>query len=183
MPSDIIERRMAIRLASLCVVVGLAIPAHAGKLTDAQAKKAATDWIAAMQFKGEEGVKLDAATRLTGAALYAVAYDDDGAKCTETTATTAEAIGKMLGCLREHVVPSGAPKIWSKKLALRLSGPLLGHAKKIAALAKTATVVELDDGCDGMESTVILAITKDAKDPKATPRVAAVLAQRMTCGE
>ena len=176
---------MSVRLVIGFVAIALALlpfPAEAGKLTDAQAKKAATDWIAAMPFKDGDA-KLDAAARLTAPSLYAIAYDDEGAKCAETTAATPAAIQQLLACLREHVAPSGAPKPWSKKLALRLSGPLLGYAKKIGALAKTATVVMLDDGCDGMESTVIIAITKDAKDPKATPRVTAVLAQRLTCGE
>ncbi|MDB4959079.1 MAG: hypothetical protein JWO36_6648 [Myxococcales bacterium] len=154
--------------------------AHAGKLTDAQAKKAATDWIAAMQLKGDEPIKLDAAVALTATTMYAVAYDDDGAKCAETTATAPAAITKTLTCLRQHVAPSGKPKIWTRKSALHLSGPLLRHAKQIAALAKSATVVELDDGCDGMESWVVLAVTKDAKN---VARVSAVLAQHMTCGE
>jgi hypothetical protein len=162
------------------LVFALSASAHAGKPTDPQAKKAATEWIAAMQFKGDENLKLDAATALTAASLYAIAYDDEGPQCSETTATTAPAIAKALACLRAHVAPSGKPKIWTKKSALHLSGPLLSHAKKLAALAKTATLIEINDGCDGMESWVILAITKDAKN---VARVSAVLSEHTTCGE
>lgn len=169
-------------MARLAVVLAcaLAVPAEAGKLTDAQAKKTAADWIAAMHFGAGDDHKLDAATALTAPVLYAVAYDDEGAKCPETTATTPAALAKTLTCLHEHVAPSGKPKIWTKKAALRLGGPLLGYAKKIAALAKAAALVEINDGCDGTESWVILAITKDAKGDS---RVSAILAQRVTCGE
>jgi hypothetical protein len=178
-----IDRAPLARTAALALMVAMAVgssAANAGKLTEAQARKAATDWISAMRFQGDDSAPLDGATALTATSVYAVAYTDEGAKCAETTAVTAATIAKTLHCLRSHVAPSGKPKIWGKKSALHLSGPLLAHAKKIAALGKLATLVEINDGCDGMESWVVLAITKD---PKGIARVSAVLSAHTTCGE
>ena len=178
-----IDRAPLTRTLVLAFMVATAVgssAAHAGKLTDAQARKVATDWISAMRFQGDDAAPLEGATVLTATSVYAVAYTDDGAKCAETTAVTAAAISKTLHCLRSYAAPSGKPRIWGKKSALHLPGPLLAHAKKIAALGRLATLVEINDGCDGTESWVVLAITKDSK---GVARVSAVLSAHTTCGE
>ena len=158
------------------VVIAWCGIAHADRPTDGQAKKTATAWIAAMHFGGDG--KPDPSS--TATPLFAAAYDDNGATCPETTATTADAIGKLLGCLHDKIAPKGKPKVWTKKSAQNLGGPIAAHAKRLTALRKAAALVELDEGCDGMENQVILAITNDKKHGL---RVAAVVAQTVTCGE
>lgn len=162
----------------LAVLVLAAGSAVAGKPTDAQAKKAAADWVAAMHFKVD--AKLDGATLLTAGSLWFAAYDDEGAKCGQATATTAAAIGKALACLHGNIDPSGRLGVWTKKSGLHLWGPLAAHRKQLEALAKTATLVEFHDGCDGNESWVIVAVTRDAKN---AARVSAVLSEHMACSE
>jgi hypothetical protein len=165
------------RALGLVVAVALGGTASAGKPTDAQARKATSDWIAAMHF--DKSAPLDAA-KLVATPFFAVAYSDAGATCAEATATKPDDLSKALACLQDHLAPKGRPKVWTHKSTQNLGGPLHQHARRIDALRKTATLVELDEGCDGTENDVILAVTKDAK---MGARVVAVFAQTVTCDE
>src|SRR3954466_422546 len=90
------------------IFVLAAASAQAGKPTDKQALKTAREWIEAMQFKNDDA-KLDGAASTTGWPFYAVAYNDDGAKCPESTAGNASALAKTLVCLHAYVKPDGSP--------------------------------------------------------------------------
>jgi len=164
-------------MRSLAIVALLSGTAAAGKPTEAQAKKAATDWVAAMHFGGE--AKLEAAVALTASPLFAAAYDDEHDLCPAGMATTAGAIAKALACLHDKVEPKGKPKV-TRKSGANLGGPLAQQAKKLTELKKTMVVIELDDGCEGNEHQLLVAVTTDKKK---VARVAAVLYQAVTCGE
>ena len=167
-----------IHLAPL-LVAALAPAAHAGRPTAAQAKAVATTWIAMLGFKaGTFDVGADA--KLSRAPFYSVAYDDNGAPCAASTAKTDHALETALACLHQHADGHGRIRAWTKRDAIHLWGPLRGHASQLRALAKTATLVIVDDGCLSEETTLILAVSGDSKHPA---HVTAALAQDQSCTE
>jgi hypothetical protein len=165
---------------SVGILVALAAPAaHAGKPTDAQAKAAAASWIAALDFKGEHFDSGKAASS-TGLPFQSVMYDDDGLRCADATAKTDASRGNALQCLHDHADGHGRLRPWNAKAALHLTGPLRQHLAGLKQLAKTETLVIIDDGCESRETTLILAV---ATDSKAKAHVTAALAQDVSCGE
>lgn len=176
----------AIPLAPLLVAAlaaaaqaGRPTAAHATRPTAAQAKAAATTWISSLGFKADT-FDSGGAAKQTALPFYSVAYDDNGAPCAATTAKTESALATALACLHKHADGHGRIRPWSKREALHLWGPLRDHASQLRALAKTATLVIVDDGCLSEETTLILAVSGDGKH---APRVTAALAQDQSCTE
>ena len=167
-----------IHLAPL-IVAALAPAAHAGRPTPAQARAAATKWIAMLGFKAGT-FDADAAAKLSTVPFYSVAYDDNGAPCAAATARTDHALAAALACLHQHADGHGRVRAWTKRDAIHLWGPLRDHAGQLRALAKTATLVIVDDGCLSEETTLILAVSGDGKHPA---HVTAALAQDQSCTE
>ena len=67
-----------------------------------------------------------------------------------------------LACLHDKLDPKGKPKV-TRKSGANLGGPLAAQAKKLTELKKTMVVIELDDGCDGTEHELLIAMTTDKK--------------------
>jgi hypothetical protein len=157
------------------------VPAQAGAPTANEAKQVAARWIAAMDFDHPQD-KLDPtrAAALTSKAFVSVTYDDAGAPCHEATATTEEARTTALACLHEHANGIGRLRPWKARDALRVNGALKKHLAQVKKLGGTATLVVVADGCDGKESTLILAI---ARGPKRDAQITAAFAQTITCDE
>jgi hypothetical protein len=165
---------------AVCALL-LDVPARAGSPTSDEARKVAARWIAAMDFDHPHD-KLDPtrAAVLTGKAFMSVTYDDAGAPCREATATTETARASVLACLHEHASGRGRLRPWKSRDALRVNGALKKHLPQVRKLAGAATLVVVADGCDGHESTLILAV---ARGPMREPQVTAAFAQTITCDE
>jgi hypothetical protein len=163
------------------VLAALTTAARAGKPSAAAAKKTAQAWMGAMGIDRDADASEPAALALTASPFWSIATEDasDGEKCKETTATDAASIGAALACLREHVQSDGKLKSWSKKVA-KENGVTYVFKKKLAALAKTATLVELEAECAGTFNQVVFAVVQG---DDGTAKVAAVLSLSGLCGE
>ena len=145
------------RALAVIVVLGSgasAAPHKATKPTKAQlaAVQLASKWLAALP---------DAATAsLTAKPFFAVIYDDSGTPC--PPANDAK-------CLRDKLKAKGTPHVWLHTLG----GPLDAQRARLAD--KAAIVIELDEGCDGVENQTLI-VTKAGK-------VTAVMAQTTECSE
>jgi hypothetical protein len=105
---------------------------------------------AALDLAAEWVAKLaDGPRSLTSPKLISIALTGDSVVCPMAASA---ALG--LPCLQTNVTPKGKPTIWRHTLG----GPLVAHAATINQLAKGGIVVQLDDGCDGTESQLLLVI-------------------------
>jgi hypothetical protein len=144
---------------ALAVVIVLGTAASAAPRKPAPPTKAqlaaiqlASNWLAALP---------NAATPpLTANPFFAVIYDDKGTPC--PPASDAK-------CLRAKLAAKGAPHVWMHTLG----GPLAAERARLAD--KAAIVIELDEGCDGVENQTLI-VTKAGK-------VGAVMAQTTECSE
>ncbi|HEY1547565.1 MAG TPA: hypothetical protein VGG28_07090 [Kofleriaceae bacterium] len=150
---------IALLIAATTATAG---PKKPPPLTSAQvaAIKLATAWVDKLGHSAAD------ARAITATKLRSLALTDDRVDCPETT--TADA---GLPCLHDKVTPKGKAAIWRHTLG----GPLAAHQKTIDDLARHATAVVFDEGCDGTETMVIVIV--DAK------QVIAVFAQTMECSE
>ncbi len=132
-------------LALVAAVAGSTGAAPKSKLKPpTKVEQAALDLAAAWVAKLAEGPR-----NLTSPDLVSIAFADETATC--AMATTA---AHGLACLQTKVTPKGKPTIWRHTLG----GPLVAHAAAINKLAKSAIVVQLDEGCDGTENQLLLVI-------------------------
>ena len=146
-------------MRALAVVVLLGATASAGPHKPAKPTKAqlaaiqlASKWLAALPSA--------ATAPLTAKPFFAVIYDDGGTPC--PPASDAK-------CLQDKLRPKGAPHVWMHTLG----GPLDAQRERLAD--KAAIVIELDEGCDGIENQTLI-VTKAGK-------VSAVMAQTTECSE
>jgi hypothetical protein len=163
------------------VLVAAAPAARAGKPkpSAAEAKQAAQAWIDAMEL-GEDTDIIRNPAKLTASPFFSIARDDDSdAACPESTASDPAAIRKALDCLRQKVHKDGTLRAWTAKRA-KANGLAHIYKKQLAALARTATLVVLDQDCEGTFNEVILATVKD---DAAAVKVSAALSMHGACGE
>ena len=166
------------RLALAAAILLVPATALAGKPSSAQAKKAATAWLAAITAEGDEP---DAKVLgpLTALPFASAADHLTDATCAVTTTATADKLGDALACLHgaidEHTAKA---KIKPYKKG-DLGSQYDDHVKAIASI-KNATVVLASAACySGQEGNVVIAVVLDG----GTPKVAGVFAQSEECGE
>ena len=169
-------------LAVVTILMGASV-ASAGKPTAEQATKTIEAWLEAVEPSSEDVPKLDAALALTGATLFSFVADDSGDGCKATSSTTPVARVVALACVRKYLRGTESLVAWPKKYPKLNAGPLRTHKKRIAALAKTATLLYQHDQCAGQGGDTIIAVVMEKKDDVETPKVAAVFVQDVFCGE
>jgi hypothetical protein len=173
--------RGALLAIGICRLLVTEVASWAGAPSADEARQVAARWIAAMDFDHPHD-KLDPtrAAGLTSTAFISVTYDDAGSACREATATTEQARTTALACLHEHAIGRGRLRPWKARDVLRVNGALKKHLPQVKKLGAGATLVVVADGCDGKESTLILAVSRG---PKRVPQVTAAFAQTITCDE
>jgi hypothetical protein len=170
------------RIALVVGLVAVAAPAaQAGpaKPSVDEATEVAEAWLAAMT-KGDPDMMEPRAKAMTATPFFAFAAVDgaDPPQCPASTASSAPAVAKVLACLRGALAADGTFAEWSAKRA-KPGGMASAYKKQLAAWAKQGTVVELEQGCNGVFNDIIFATVKHGGAVKVT----AVLSAHGACGD
>jgi hypothetical protein len=168
-------------VAGLLVTTAPAV-ARAGKPRPsvAEATKAAQAWLAAMTSDDPDGTA-PRAKALTATPFFSYAAIDgpDPAPCPSATATDARSLGVVLTCLGGVLSTAGSFAEWTPKRA-KPQGMARAYKQQLAAWARTGTVVELEQPCEGVFNDVLFATVKD---DRGAVKIAAVLSVHGECGE
>ena len=169
-------RKAMIALLTLAPAV-----AHAGKKpTTAEAKKAATAWMAAA---GADSPKPEALVAVTALPFISAAYEVPDASCAWSTIDKPDGLADAISCVAGHISEHTAKSKLKSWKAKDLKGVAFAdHDKETAAVAKDATLVALSPG-DCYSNADDLVVFAVIKDDKGAVKVSAVVVENDLCGE
>jgi hypothetical protein len=170
------------RIVMMAAVV-MALPglAHAGKKpSTAEAKKAATAWLAAASA---DSPTADALVAVTALPFLSAAYEVPDASCAWSTVAKPAGLADAIACVSGHISEHTAKSKLKPWKAKDLSGVAFAdHDKETAAVAKDATLVALSPG-DCYSNADDLVVFAVIKDDKGAVKVSAVVVENDLCGE
>jgi hypothetical protein len=161
------------------VLFALTSAAQAGKPTQAQAKKAAKAWLAAL--KGGDAPKADALAAASTVPFTSGAFYLIDTTCPLTTTEAADKLGAVFDCLAPAV---DEIMMKAKIAAFRKgdeNGPSETFRNAVPALRKKMTLVTIAHDCHSNASQeLVLGVVKD---DKGAVKIAAALVETDLCGE
>lgn len=177
-------RWLAAAPLTLCLTAATPALAAPKRPTVEEAVAAASSWHAEL-IALDDAKSRAAAAAASGASFFSAAYDETGdSVCPSSSAASPAALARALECLSKQLPSSVELVAFTKKDDKALKGPLrAAHGKRLAAWAKTATLVHQHVPCVGEGQDLILAVAWEGPKDQPALRIVAALNQKVTCGE